>query len=126
MDFLISILNKIPESNIVVFSSNKLTEKSVLTKKMKDFLELKIFNIKNTYETKLFLQKKYDLKIDSFAIDKIISYKSNNLSKIILELEKLFLCKDFIKEIDIIENIVPELEETIFAFVDKILNKDKK
>lgn len=125
-EFLISILEKIPEWNIIVFSSVSLPEKSLFYKKIQEFWEIKRYDIKNTYETKLFLQKKYNSMIDDKAIERIISFKSNSLSKIINELDKLFITKDFIRENDIIENIVPELEETIFVFVDKILNKDKK
>lgn len=125
-EFLISILEKIPESNIIVFSSNNLSEKSILYKKVLQIWEVKRFDIKNTYETKLFLQKKYLGKIDDYAIEKIISYKSNSLSKIVNELDKLFITIEYIREKDIIENITPELEETIFVFVDKILNLDKK
>lgn len=125
-EFLISILDKIPESNIIVFSSNSLQERSLLYKKCLEVWEVKRFDIKNTYETKLFIEKKYNSKIDSKAIDKIISYKSNNLSKIISELDKLFITKTSVNEKDIVEIITPEFEETVFIFVDKVLNKDKK
>jgi len=125
-EFLISILDKIPESNIIVFSSNSLQERSLLYKKIKELWEVKRFDIKNTYETRLFIEKKYNSKIDSNAIDKIIAYKSNNLSKIVNELDKLFITKDFVSTKDIIDYITPELEETIFVFVDKVLSKDKK
>ncbi|MFA5916817.1 MAG: hypothetical protein WC850_01120 [Candidatus Gracilibacteria bacterium] len=125
-EFLMSILDKIPENNIIVFSSNSLQERSLLYKKIKELGEIKRFDIKNTYDTKLFIEKKYNSKIDSNAIDKIIAYKSNNLSKIVNELDKLFITKDFISTKDIIDYITPELEETIFVFVDKVLSKDKK
>jgi DNA polymerase III delta subunit len=125
-EFLMSILDKIPENNIIVFSSNSLQERSLLYKKIKELGEIKRFDIKNTYETRLFIEKKYKSKIDSNAIDKIIAYKSNNLSKIVNELDKLFITKDFVLSKDIIDYIVPEFEETIFIFVDKVLNKDKK
>lgn len=125
-DFLISILNRIPESNIVVFSSISISEKSVLYKKIVELWEVKRFDIKNTYETKVFLQKKYNWIIDDSAIDKIITYKSNNLSKIVNEIDKLIITKKTIKVQDIVDFIVPELEETIFAFVDKVLNKNLK
>lgn len=125
-EFFISILDKIPESNIIVLSSNSLQERSLLYKKCLEVWEVKRFDIKNTYETKLFIEKKYNSKIDSKAIDKIISYKSNNLSKIISELDKLFITKTSVNEKDIIELITPEFEETVFIFVDKVLNKDKK
>ncbi len=125
-EFLIWTFSKIPESNIIVFSSLNLSEKSLLYKKFQEFWEVKRFDVKNTYETKSFLQKKYSWFIDDKAIDKIISFKSNNLSKIINELDKLFITKSSINEKDIISLIVPELEETIFVFVDRVLNLDKK
>ncbi|MDR2411380.1 MAG: hypothetical protein LBD88_02045 [Candidatus Peribacteria bacterium] len=52
----------------------------------------------------------------------IVKYKSNNLSKIIQEIEKLLITYNFIDEKEIIENITPELEESIFQIIDEILN----
>ncbi len=123
-EFLISLFSKIPEQNIIVFTSSILSEKSTFYKELSKVWEIKKFEIKNSFDTKLYLDKKYSWNVDSRALDKIISYKSNNLSKIVLELDKLFIIKEFIKEKDVTDFILPELEETIFAFVDKLLNKD--
>lgn len=124
-EYFLSILEKIPENNIILLTSNSLQERSLLYKKCLEVWEVKRFDIKNTYETKLYIEKRYNSKIDSRAIDKIIAYKSNNLAKIINELDKLFITKDKITEKDIIDYITPEFEETVFIFVDKLLNKDK-
>lgn len=125
-EYFLSILFKIPENNIILLTSNSLQERSLLYKKCLEVWEIKRFDIKNTYETKLYIEKRYNSKIDSRAIDKIIAYKSNNLAKIINELDKLFITKEKVTEKDIIDFITPEFEETVFIFVDKLLNKDKK
>jgi DNA polymerase III delta subunit len=56
----------------------------------------------------------------------IIKYKSKNYTKIISELEKLFITYDFIDEKIIRENITPELDESIFVFIDNILSANIK
>lgn len=124
-DFLIGILEKIPEENNVIFTSNSLQERSKLYKKISEFWEIKKFELKNNLDTKTYIRKKYQDKIESLAIDKIMAYKSYNLQKIINELDKLFITKDFVSQKDIEEFIVPEFEETVFAFVDKLLTKNK-
>lgn len=125
-EYFMSIFSKIPDDNIVLLSSNSLQERSLLYKKCLEVWEVKRFDIKNIYETKSFIEKKYNWNIEQKAIDKIVSYKSNNLAKIINELDKLFITKKQVKEQDIIDYIIPEFEETIFVLVDKILNEDKK
>jgi DNA polymerase III delta subunit len=54
----------------------------------------------------------------------LIAYKSNNLEKVNSEINKLLITKNYIEIDHIIDNIFPELEESIFQFIDDILNKN--
>lgn len=124
-EFLLSILEKIPEENNIIFTSNSLQDRSKLYKKIAEFWEVKKFDLENNLDIKTYIRKKYQNKIENSAIDKIMVYKSYNLPKIINELDKLFITIDFVKENHIVDFIVPEFEETVFAFIDKILTKNK-
>jgi DNA polymerase III delta subunit len=46
------------------------------------------------------------------------------LEKVASEIEKLLITRDKIEVNDIVDNIFPELEESIFQFIDDILNKN--
>jgi DNA polymerase III delta subunit len=52
-----------------------------------------------------------------------LRYKANSLEKIVNEIEKLSILYSFIDEKEVRENIVPELEESIFQVIDDILNE---
>jgi hypothetical protein len=84
--------------------------------------ETKEFNLWDESDLKTVIQKKYSGKISNNAINRIIKYKSSKLEKITKELDKLFITYDFIDEKDILEHIYPELEESIFLFIDDLLN----
>jgi len=119
---IIKFLDKIPENNIVIFNSinpDKRTKFFKILKEKSDKIEE--FYINSPEKIINFLEKKYAKKISKTWILEIIKYKNNNLSKIILELEKLFITNDFIDEKIIKENIVPELDESIFVFIENIL-----
>ena len=124
--FFIDILEKIPSQNNIIFLAENIPERSRLYKAIAKYWTVKKFDLKDESSIKEYLMQKYSWKIDSWAINQIISYKNNNLQKIILELEKLFITKEFVTEKDIVENIVPEFEKSIFNFIDKLLKKDKK
>jgi DNA polymerase III gamma/tau subunit len=55
-----------------------------------------------------------------------MAYKAQNLSKIYQELNKLLITKNNINTEDIENNILPELEESIFQIIDALINLDKK
>lgn len=122
-NFLENILDKIPESNIVIFSSSNPDKRSKFYKNIKKIStkieEFNSWDIKNIFNIIL---KKYNSKIDNDAINLIIKYKSSNLEKIISEIDKLLINNDFINTKLISENIIPELEESIFTLIDDLLN----
>jgi len=121
---LIHILNKVPDDNIVLFNSTQIDKRSKLFKELKKSSEFKEFNIKNDFDVEWIISKKYGGKISPEAVKTIIKYKSGDLNKIESELNKLLINFDYINNKEITDNIIPELEESIFQVVDDILNKN--
>ena len=123
-DFLESLLEKIPEDNIVLFSSSSPDKRSKFYKKLKKLAtKVEEFNEWKEWEIFSIIQKKYSGKIENSAINLLIKYKSWNLEKIISEIEKLLIFYDFVKVDNIKNNIFPELEESIFELIDDIMNE---
>ena len=122
-DFLIKNLEKKPQENIIILNYFLPDKRKKFWKNIKNISEIKEFNLENEEDTKKIINSKFSWKINLEAINTIIKYKSNKINKIIPELEKLTITKNFITKIDIEENIVPELEESIFQIIDLVLNK---
>ena len=122
-DFLIKNLEKKPQENIIILNYFLPDKRKKFWKNIKNISETKEFNLENEEDTKKIINSKFSWKIDLEAINTIIKYKSNKINKIIPELEKLTITKSFITKKDIEENIVPELEESIFQIIDLVLNK---
>lgn len=122
INFLISNLNKIPDENIIIFNYPNPDKRSKLFKHLKKETEVKEFDLKNESDSFNIIKSKYWEQIEQQAINEIIRYKSNNIEKIVQEIEKLLITNKKITKDNIIENIVPELEESIFQVIDDILN----
>jgi hypothetical protein len=120
-------LEKIPETNIIIFNSISHDKRWKLYKILiKKADKVENFSTESEYDLIQNLEKKYSKKISKAWISEIIKYKSKNYTKIISELEKLFITYDFIDEKIIRENIIPELDESIFVFIDNILSANIK
>ena len=122
-DFLIKNLEKKPQENIIILNYFLPDKRKKFWKNIKNISEIKEFNLENEEDTKKIINSKVSWKINLEAINTMIKYKSNKKNKIIPELEKLTITKDLITKKDIEENIVPELEESIFQIIDLVLNK---
>ena len=120
---MIKNLEKKPQENIIILNYFLPDKRKKFWKNIKNISEIKEFNLENEEDTKKIINSKFSWKIDLEAINTIIKYKSNKINKIIPELEKLTITKSFITKKDIEENIVPELEESIFQIIDLVLNK---
>jgi len=125
LNYIISIFENIPENNIVLIHELKPDKRSKIYKFLKSKTTHSEFNIDNEYEVKNQILSKYKDKISNEAIDTIIKYKSSDLQKIYNELNKLLINSDYINKEDIISNIVPELEESIFQIIDSLMNLEK-
>ncbi len=121
-DSILANINNISENNIVVFCSINPDKRSKLYKKLLKISKIKEFNIKSEFDIKKTIENKYKWKINNNAINTIIKYKSWNLNKIINELEKLFILNEIVNNDCIIKNIEPEIDESIFMFINDILN----
>lgn len=121
--FFWKILDRIPENNIILFNLINPDKRSKFYKDLVKISEVKEFNIKDDTELYSIISKKYWRKISTNWIHAIIKYKSGNLNKIISEIEKLLITFEYIDSKEVLENIVPELEESIFQIIDDILNK---
>ena len=125
-DFLNSIIDKIPENNIVIFSSTNIDKRAKFYKHIKKIAtKIEKFNTKSEQDIYAILKNKYRWKIDFAAISLLVRYKWWNLEKAISEIEKLLITRGKINQWDIKQFIAPELEESIFQVIDDILNRDK-
>ncbi len=123
-ELLINILSKVPESNIILINMVNPDKRSKFYKSLSKIAELKEFNKSdNNFSLLQLISKKYNNKISKQAIETIIAYKSSNIGKIYSEIEKLLITYNYIDKKEIVENIVPELEESIFQIIDDILWK---
>lgn len=125
-DLLLKLVNKIPDNNILLFSYINPDKRNKFYKNITKSteVEVKTFNTKDDFDLQKIISKKYWNKISNQWINTLIKYKSWNLNKIVSEIEKLLITFDKIDNKEVIENIVPELEESIFQIIDNILNKD--
>lgn len=124
IDYIISLLDKLPEWNILLLSSVNPDKRSKQYKAINKVAQLKEFNSKSADESYSILRNRFTWKISDQALQRLIQYKSNNLEKVTSEIEKLLITKNKIEVNDIVDNIYPELEESIFQFIDDILNKN--
>jgi len=124
LEFFLSVFQKIPEENIVLIVEKSPDKRSKIYKEILKIAEVKEYNLKTDDDIKAFLLNKYNWKISSSALWKIVSFKSWDMYKSTQEIEKLLITKDFVDEVDVVNHIMPELEESIFIFVDKVLAKD--
>lgn len=125
-DSLIEYLNNEGSNTLILISFKELDKRKKITKVLKEktkYKEYLNYNIENVIKENL-----KDYKMSQMAINLLISYCSNNLSRIENELEKLMLYKAEEKEIttkDIEKLVKKSLDSTIFNLIDKINEKDK-
>lgn len=121
-DFVLELLPRLSDDTIVVFSSVNPDKRSKLFKYLKQNWELQEFNSSDASDISWVIMRKFPGKIDSSALQLLCQYKANNISKVVSEIEKLLITRANITRQDIVDNIMPELEENIFQLIDDILN----
>lgn len=121
-EFFLNSFDKIPENNIVLFSFPNPDKRTKFYKELEKAGEVKRFDIDDNNKFFTLINSRYNWKISINAISLLLRYKANNLNKTIQEIEKLSILYPFIDEKEVKENIVPELEESIFQVIDDILN----
>ncbi len=121
-DFILELLPKLSDDTIVVFSSVAPDKRSRLYKYLQKNADLQEFNTTDAGDIWVVIMRKFPNQIDSSALQLLCQYKANNISKVVSEIEKLLITWDKITRQDIIDHIMPELEENIFQLIDDILN----
>lgn len=124
--YILDSLEQIPEDVLLVFLSVNPDKRKTWFKKLSKVAEVKNFSVSSESEVFDLLQKKYQNKIDSNALNRLIFIKWGDLQKSISEIEKLSITKDKIALQDVEEVLIPEFEESIFAFIDTLLKKDTR
>lgn len=125
---IIDCLENIPDNNFVLFIQESPDKRKLLYKKILEIATIKDFPNLDEYGIKSYIKESLPW-IQSDAIEKLMLYKNNNIEKIEQEIEKLSLYKqDSIISTDNIETyVLPEIESSIFIFLDRLLelNYDK-
>ena len=131
-EYILSQIERVNEENLLVFVSHnpdkrwKLYKYFIKQSKMSHSTVLHtLCDIENDYDIANIVNKKFPNLIDSAALWKLIRYKSWNMLKVISEIEKLSIIYNKIDNSLIEKIIVPELEESIFVFIDDLLNWNK-
>lgn len=125
-ELIIENLENIPEENFVVFVSRKPDKRWKLYKKLLKTAEIKTFENYSWIELINFLENRYWENFSRRALQKISSYKWENMLECINECEKLSLYKDKIDEEDVIENVSENIDDSVFKVCDFLLEDNPK
>jgi DNA polymerase III delta subunit len=117
-------LDSLPDEVLVLFSSVNPDKRKSGFKQLKKIATLKEFNITGEDEVYSLLSKKYWKHIDGNTLRRLIFLKGGDLHKSLWEIEKLRITRDQITSSDLHNHIMPEFEESIFVFIDTLLQRD--
>jgi len=134
---IISLIPDIPDEVLLVFSSINPDKRKKWWKAIQAAAKIQEFSISGEDEVFQILNRKYKSQIEPTALRRLISLKWWSLQKCISEIEKLLISplstfwKDDRGDYNIISSdidsyISPEFEESIFVFIDTILNRNWK
>jgi len=126
-EYLMTIFDKIPDDNIVLFSASSPDKRSKFYKSLIKIADkVEEFNTASDDDVVRHLSKTYNWKVSRWAINTLVRYKWGNMEKSMRELDKLLITEDFIEETSIEKYISPELEESIFTTIDHLMNLRSK
>lgn len=132
-DYILSQIEKVNQENLLVFVSHSPDKRGKLykylikqSKTSVPTVQHTLCDIENDYDIQGIVNKRFPNFIDQTWLWKLIRFKSGNLIKIISELEKLSIVYEKIDSKIIEQIIMPELEESIFVFIDDVLEGNKK
>lgn len=123
---ILSILEKIPEEILVVFLSIDPDKRTSAYKTISKLAEVKVFTLETPEQAVSQLARTYRGKIDSQALQLLVYYKWWNILKSTSEIDKLLLTHQKIDAKLVEYIIIPEFEESIFVFIDTLLQKNNK
>lgn len=125
-ELLIKYLSNQGDNTLLLLSERELDKRKKITKVLQDrtnYKEFLDYNIESVIKDEL-----DGFKMSSMAINLLINYCGNNLSRTENELEKLKTYKYVEKEItkeDVEKLVKKSLDSTVFNLIDKINLKDK-
>lgn len=119
------ILWDIPDEVLVVFVSCNPDKRKTWFKQLKKIAKIKEFNVWWEDEVLTILRRKYGEAIEVSALQRLIFLKWWDLQKTISEIEKLKITHTRISREHIEAHIIPEFEESIFAFIDTLISKNR-
>ncbi len=126
-EILMKLIDKVPDDNIVLFSSSSPDKRSKFYKYLIKIADKKEeFNTASDDDVVSHLSRTYNGQASRGAINTLVRYKWGNMEKSMRELEKLLITQDFIEEMSIKQHISPELEESIFTLIDNLMNLRSK
>lgn len=134
---IISLITEIPDEVLLVFSSVNPDKRKKWWKQIHKIAKVTEFNIDWEDQVYSILSQKYRWDIEPNALRRLITLKWWSLQKSISEIEKLLisplnqLTKDDrgdykIISADVDSYILPEFEESIFVFIDTLLQRNGK
>lgn len=123
---ILDTLETVPEEVLVVFLSLNPDKRKSWYKQLSKVAQVKTFDISWEDQVYSILWKKYGSNIESDALRRLIFLKWWDLQKSISEIEKLLISLEQITRRHIEENIMPEFEESIFVFIDTLLQRDAR
>lgn len=126
-EFFLANLKNIPADTIVLLSSSSPDKRSKIYKTLiKEADQAKEFKARTGQDLYNFLLSKNEWKITSGALNLLMKFKQENALKIQNEIDKLSILYPQIDEKAVKENVLEELEESIFDFINSLLAKDSK
>ena len=117
-------IQSLPEEVLVLFVSVNPDKRKSGFKQLKTLSQLKEFNIGWEDEVFSILSRKYWKHIDGNTLRRLIFLKWWDLQNSISEIEKLLIINDQITAKHLQDTIIPEFEESIFSFIDTLLQRD--
>ncbi|MCD5375315.1 hypothetical protein LR010_02600 [Candidatus Gracilibacteria bacterium] len=121
---ILGCIQSLPEEVLVLFVSVNPDKRKSGFKQLKTLSQLKEFNIGGEDEVFSILSRKYGKHIDANTLRRLIFLKGGDLQKSISEIEKLLIINDQITAKHLQDTIIPEFEESIFSFIDTLLQRD--
>ena len=129
---LLTLIPRKTENVILVFSSLNPDKRGKFFKYLQklwktdsDKIQIKEYSIKDDGGGISMLQQKYP-NIEYNILSHVLNLKSWSIEKTVSELNKLSIAHDKISVDLVNKNIIPELEQSIFIFIENLLHNRKK
>ncbi len=122
---ILSALDQIPETTVVLFVSSEPDKRKALYKKLLTVATLKKYEKLEGNALREYIRKKLP-HIDVTALARLIEYTGSDINRIESEIDKLALYKldGWITEDDIKTTVLPTIETSIFSLTDAIFALD--